>query len=77
MLSAHTFEEKAEQALKDIPDDATMATVMRQKELAQHYRYRASKRNPATFGDKPEPVPQQPYLIEPQDLKLLAAAINK
>lgn len=50
--SADSFDAQAEAVLKEIPDDASKAAVSRARELAQHYRWRASKRNPKAFGDK-------------------------
>jgi hypothetical protein len=50
--SAAEYDDKAEKVLLDLPRDATPAEVARARELAQHYRWRASKRNPKKYGDK-------------------------
>lgn len=49
--SAETISRKAELSLLRIQADDTQATVTRQRELAQHYRWLAAKKNPARFGD--------------------------
>ncbi len=48
--SAKSYADKAEQVLKDA--EATREEIMRARELAQHYRWAASKRNPKEYGDK-------------------------
>lgn len=48
--SANTFDDQAEQVLKDAK--GTLPEIQRARELAQHYRWKASKRNPARFADK-------------------------
>lgn len=48
--SADTFDEKAEQALLEAK--SSMTEVQRARELAQHYRWRSSKRDPKRYGDK-------------------------
>lgn len=50
--SADSFEEKAEQILLELPSKATQGQIVRARELAQHYRWKASKRDPRRFGDK-------------------------
>lgn len=50
LLSGDIYADKAEQVL--IEADGTMTEVTRAKELASHYRWKASKVNPKTFGDK-------------------------
>lgn len=50
-LSAQTYDEKAEQAIKDATDDLGLKKA---KELAHHYRWKASKINPGDYGDKIE-----------------------
>lgn len=47
--SARTFEEKAEQVIRDAADPFQLAKA---KELAHHYRWRASKIAPRDYGDK-------------------------
>jgi transposase len=48
--SAQTFDDKAEEVL--INAKSNLTEVQRARELAQHYRWKASKRNPKRFGDK-------------------------
>ena len=48
--SAQTFDDKAEEVL--LTAEGTKEEIMRARELAQHYRWKASKRNPRRFGDK-------------------------
>ena len=49
-ISAQTYEEKAEEIL--IGADASAYEMQRARELAQHYRWKASKRSPRRYGDK-------------------------
>lgn len=49
-VSADTFVDKAEDAL--IEAEGTLTEITRARELASHYRWKASKRNPKVFGDK-------------------------
>lgn len=51
-LSAQMYAEKAEESL--IKAESNMPEMQRARELAQHYRWAASKRDPKTFGDKLE-----------------------
>lgn len=48
--SADIFDTKAEKVLIDAKSNLTEIT--RARELASHYRWKASKRNPKVFGDK-------------------------
>lgn len=50
LYSASTFDDKAEQVLKDAASNSV--EVQRARELAQHYRWKASKRAPKQYGDK-------------------------
>ena len=50
--SAFDYDDKAEEVLKSLKPEASQAEIARARELAQHYRWRASKRNPKDFGDK-------------------------
>jgi len=50
IISASTFDDKAEQVLKDAKGN--MIEIQRARELAQHYRWKASKRAPKVYGDK-------------------------
>ena len=49
-ISAQTYEEKAEIVLLDA--EASTYEIQRARELAHHYRWKASKRNPRKYGDK-------------------------
>lgn len=49
-ISADSFADKAEQILIDC--DGTKEELMRARELAQHYRWKAAKRRPRTYSDK-------------------------
>ena len=49
--SAETYFVKAEKAILEIDSLDTNAKVTRQRELASHYRWAASKKNPFKFGD--------------------------
>jgi len=48
-ISADTFVDKAESALKDAPSN--LVEVQRAKELAQFYMWKAGKRNPKTYSN--------------------------
>lgn len=50
IASAHTYADKGEQVLKDAERDKV--EIIRARELAQHYRWMAGKRNPRKYGDK-------------------------
>jgi transposase-like protein len=50
--AADWCDREAERVLRDLTPGATVAEVARARELAQHYRWRARVRNPATHGDK-------------------------
>lgn len=50
--SAEAEDDKAEAVLAGLTAASTPAEVARARELASHYRWRASKRNPKTYGDK-------------------------
>lgn len=52
MISAATYADKAEEVLHDITKDSNTVEMARARELAQHYRWKAAKRNPRSFGDK-------------------------
>lgn len=49
-LSASTFDDKAEQVLLEAKSNTI--EIQRARELAQHYRWKASKRSPKVYGDK-------------------------
>lgn len=50
IISASTFDDKAEQVL--VEAKGNMVEIQRARELAQHYRWKASKRAPKVYGDK-------------------------
>lgn len=50
--SADSYADKAEQVLLDAKSN--LVEIQRAKELAQHYRWKASKRSPKRFGDRIE-----------------------
>jgi|APGre2960657404_1045060.scaffolds.fasta_scaffold02452_13 FixJ family two-component response regulator len=49
-LSADVIADKAEEVLKEAK--GTLTEVTRARELAQYYKWKSSKRNPGTYGDK-------------------------
>lgn len=51
IAAARSFDDMAEQALKEATDGFTLS---RAKELAHHYRWKASKANPREYGEKLE-----------------------
>jgi hypothetical protein len=51
ITAARHFDERAEQVLKDAADPFELAKA---RELASHYRWKASKSNPREYGDKIE-----------------------
>lgn len=48
--SAQTYDEKAEEALLNAK--SSMTEIQRARELAQHYRWKAAKRNPIKYSEK-------------------------
>lgn len=50
VYSAASFDDKAEQVL--VSAASNLVEIQRAKELAQHYRWKASKRAPKQYGDK-------------------------
>lgn len=50
--SATEYDDKAERVLAALKPKSTKAEIARARELAQHYRWRASKRNPKDYGEK-------------------------
>lgn len=50
IISASTYADKAEQVLIEAKRDSI--EIQRARELAQHYRWKASKRAPKVYGDK-------------------------
>jgi len=74
--AADWCDREAEKVLRDLKPDATVAEVARARELAQHYRWRARVRNPATHGEKVQ-VAHNHTLLDPKlmsDAQLLAIA---
>lgn len=51
---AHAYVEKAGAVLAALTPGATKATIARARELAQHYRWMASKMLPKTYGERVE-----------------------
>lgn len=51
-ISGDTYADKAEEVLKAA--EGTKEELMRARELAQHYRWKAAKRYPKRYGDKLE-----------------------
>lgn len=51
-ISSNTYANKAENVLNAIPKQATQGDIVKARELAQHYRWMAGKRNPKQYGDK-------------------------
>lgn len=50
LISADSYADKAEEVLLHAESDKN--EIARAKELAQHYRWKSSKRNPQGYGDK-------------------------
>jgi len=50
-ISGHSWDEMAVKAISDLPKDATPAEITKARELASHYRWRASKISPP-YADK-------------------------
>lgn len=76
--SSDSYAEKAENVLLDAK--SKLVEIQRARELAQHYRWMASKRNPKKYGDKldvtsgGEPVQKADLSAIPSDV--LKALIN-
>jgi len=66
IAAARSFDEKAEQELRDAKDPFTLA---RAKELAHHYRWKASKADPRGYGEKIE-IDQRTTLTDLTDEQL-------
>ena len=49
-ISASSYADKAEEVLQQAENDK--GELMRARELAQHYRWKAGKRNPKKYGDR-------------------------
>ena len=49
-ISASSYADKAEEVLQQAENDR--GELMRARELAQHYRWKAGKRNPKKYGDR-------------------------
>ena len=62
-LSSSQYAEKAELTLLEAV--GTKEELSRAKELAQHYRWMASKRNPALFGEKVDVTSDNKPLVAP------------
>jgi transcriptional regulator with XRE-family HTH domain len=66
IAAARQFDEKAEAELRAASDPFTLA---RARELAQHYRWKASKASPKEYGDKIE-IDQKTTLVDLTDEQL-------
>jgi hypothetical protein len=77
-LSARTWDDKAETVIDEAGDPFELAKA---KELAHHYRWRASKIAPREYGDKvaiggnPDAPPVALAAISPQEYRLIAAEL--
>lgn len=68
--AAQAFDEMAEDAIKNARDKDGIAKA---RELAHHYRWRASKINPREYGDKLE-IDQQTTIINLSDEEIARRA---
>lgn len=50
--AAHTYAELAEESIKGISNKAQSGEITRQRELAHHYRWKASMVSPDRYGNK-------------------------
>ena len=66
IAAARQFDEKAEAELRAASDPFTLAKA---RELAQHYRWKASKASPKEYGDKIE-IDQKTTLVDLTDEQL-------
>jgi len=66
IAAARQFDEKAEFELRAASDPFTLAKA---RELAQHYRWKASKASPKEYGDKIE-IDQKTTLVDLTDEQL-------
>lgn len=66
IAAARQFDEKAEYELRAATDPFTLAKA---RELAQHYRWKASKASPKEYGDKIE-IDQKTTLVDLTDEQL-------
>lgn len=51
-VAAYAYAEQAQEAIEAIDENASQATVARQRELASHLRWKAKMFNRSQFGDK-------------------------
>jgi len=76
IASSRAYDEKAEQALMDARDPFELAKA---RELASHYRWKASKTNPKEYGERVE-IDQKTSITDLTEEQLdakLAALFNK
>lgn len=76
IASSRAYDEKAEQALMDATDPFELAKA---RELASHYRWKASKTNPKEYGERVE-IDQKTSITDLTEEQLdakLAALFNK
>lgn len=64
-ISASSYADKADEVLSAITKDSNPVEMARARELAQHYRWKASKRNPRAFGDKVDITTQGEKIVTP------------
>ena len=64
-ISASSYADKADEVLSAITKDSNPVEMSRARELAQHYRWKASKRNPRAFGDKVDITTQGEKIVTP------------
>lgn len=75
-VSASTYADKAEEVLQQA--EGTKEELMRARELAQHYRWKAGKRAPKKYGDKidvtteGEKISQSTTIVLPNGTKMNA-----
>jgi hypothetical protein len=84
-VTAVLWDEQAEQVLREAPSDRE--EIMRAKELAQHFRWRASKINPREYGDKLDVnhggmvgvvgIPYDPDSLDPDEREVLQRVLLK
>lgn len=75
-ISADSYADKAEKVLIDAK--GTLTEISRARELAQHYRWKASKRSPKRFGDRLEldGGVDNRTTLDPEQLAAIADRIN-
>lgn len=72
-ISADSYSDKAEQILKDAKGN--LVEIQRARELAQHYRWKASKRDPKRFSDKLDVTTDGEKINQSIDLSKLSTEV--